>query len=81
MAEINDQPPPTPNANQAVWDLVMQDMRERDLVGRERYGTPLQAMNGRDPLIDIYQEALDLVVYLRQEIEERRMRRASQHSG
>lgn len=33
---------------------------------------PLQAHNGRDPLVDAYQEALDLVVYLRQAIEERR---------
>jgi hypothetical protein len=31
---------------------------------------PLQAHNGRNALIDAYQEALDLVVYLRQAIEE-----------
>ena len=36
------------------------------------HGTPLQAHNGRDPLVDAYQEALDLAVYLRQAIEERR---------
>jgi hypothetical protein len=50
---------------------VIADMHERDQVGRERYGTPLQAHNGRDALVDAYQEALDLVVYLRQAIEER----------
>lgn len=54
----------------AVWDLVIADMQDRDGVGRERYGTPLQPFNGRKPLIDCYQEALDLVVYLRQEIYE-----------
>lgn len=41
------------------------------LKGRRKYGTPLQAHNGRDPLVDAYQEALDLCVYLRQAIAER----------
>lgn len=66
------QPQPSKNANVPIWDLVIADMRERDAVGRERYGTPLQAHNGRDALVDAYQEALDLVVYLRQCIEERK---------
>lgn len=69
---IVDQPPPIPSDRAAVWDLVIADMHERDAVGRERYGTPLQPHNGRDALVDAYQEALDLVVYLRQAIEERR---------
>lgn len=68
---IQDQPPPKQNASKPIWNLVIADMQERDKVGRERYGTPLQAHNGRDALIDAYQEALDLVVYLRQAIEER----------
>lgn len=71
MTEIADQPPPTPNGQPAVWDLVIADMRERDRVGRERYSTPLQPLNGRDALVDAYQEALDLAVYLRQAIAER----------
>jgi hypothetical protein len=68
-----DQPPPTPEdgSKPAVWDLVVGDMRERDQVGRERYGTPLQPFNGRDALKDAYAEALDLVVYLRQALLER----------
>lgn len=53
-----------------VRDLVLADMSERDRVGRERYGTPLQANNGRDYLIDAYQEAMDLCAYLRQGVEE-----------
>lgn len=68
---IVDQPPPVPSDRPAVWDLVIEDMRARDRVGRERYGTPLQPHNGRDALVDAYQEALDLVVYLRQAIAER----------
>ena len=68
---IVDQPPPAINGYPAVWDLVMLDMLERDATGRERYGTRLQPHNGRDALVDAYQEALDLVVYLRQAIYER----------
>lgn len=51
---------------------VLADMHERDRIGRERYGTPLQAHNGRDALVDACQEALDLCAYLRQSVEEER---------
>lgn len=54
-----------------VWDLVIQDMRERDQMGVQKYHMHLQPFNGRDALIDAYQEALDLVVYLRQLIYEK----------
>ena len=70
---IADQPPPIRNDEPAMWNLVIADMVERDRVGRARYGTPLQPHNGRDALIDAYQEALDLVVYLRQVIYERQV--------
>lgn len=62
---------PTANSSRPVWELVIEDMRARDQVGRAKYGTPLRAHNGRDALVDAYQEALDLCVYLRQAIEER----------
>jgi hypothetical protein len=71
---IEDQPEPMPNALQPVWDAAIEDMRQRDAVGRERYGTPLQPFNGRDPLIDAYQEMLDACVYLKQAIMERDLR-------
>jgi len=60
-----------------VWKLVMGDMENRRQGGIKKYGTPLQADNGRDPLVDAYQEALDLTVYLRQEIERRRLENAN----
>ena len=44
------------------------DLEARASVGRESYGTPLRIFNGRDPLVDAYQEALDLVMYLRQDV-------------
>ena len=54
-----------------IWPLVQEDLRERVKLGLTRYGVVLQTNNGRDALIDAYEEALDLVMYLRQLIEER----------
>lgn len=53
-----------------MWKEVMKDMEARRQMGLKKYGTFLQPFNGRDALVDAYQEALDLVVYLRQKIEE-----------
>jgi len=57
-----------------IVDLVLADMDERERVGRERYGTPLTAGNGRDHLIDAYQEALDFAVYLAAHLDEHSIR-------
>lgn len=65
------EPDPIPNDKPAVWDLVVADMQARDAEGRRKYGVPLQPHNGRDALVDLYQELLDAVVYIRQEIEQR----------
>ena len=64
------QPDPAPGQEDVV-DLVLEDIEERVRMGREKYGTKLMTFNGRDPLVDAYQEALDLVFYLRQAIAER----------
>jgi len=61
---------PVPNDSRPIWELVIEDMQQRNKVGIAKYGTPLQAHNGRNALVDAYQEALDLCVYLRQAIEE-----------
>jgi hypothetical protein len=47
-------------------ERVIADMRERDVLGIAKYGTPLQPFNGRDPLVDMYQEGMDLAKYWRQ---------------
>jgi hypothetical protein len=65
------QPAPVPSGRAAIWELVLADMATRHQVGVERYGTPLQAHNGRDALRDLYEELLDAVAYTRQAIEER----------
>ena len=67
----HDQPAPIANDHPPIWNIVIMDMLNRDSVGRQRYGTPLQPFNGRDALSDAYQEALDLAVYLRHAIYER----------
>jgi hypothetical protein len=65
------QPVPIKNDTMCIQDLVIRDIEERKVIGLEKYGTLLQARNGRDALVDAYQEALDLCQYLRQMIEER----------
>lgn len=66
-----DQPLPVPNDRLLIHDLVAADIQARKELGTRRYGTPLQPFNGRDALLDAYQEALDLAVYLKQAIVER----------
>lgn len=70
-AAATPQPPPVPNASLDVQTLVIADLAARRDFGIAKYGTPLQAHNGRDALMDAYQEALDLAVYLKQAIIER----------
>lgn len=67
----SNQPAPKANDHPAVWDLVLADIKARDDFGQRKYGVRLQPYNGRDVLRDAYEEALDLVVYLRQAIYER----------
>ena len=45
--------------------LVIADAQARDDIGRQRYGVPLTAFNGRDSLWDAYEEILDCCVYLK----------------
>lgn len=52
-------------------DAIVMEMRERNVIGTAKYGTTLTVGNGRNHLVDAYQEALDLTVYLRTELEER----------
>jgi hypothetical protein len=68
---LAEQPIPSINSNPIIQELVMEDMKGRLALGIERYGTGLQAHNGRDMLLDAYEEAMDLAVYLRGMIYER----------
>lgn len=65
------EPQPEPSLHPPVWTMVITDMRARDRMGLKKYGTQLRPYNGRDALVDAYQECLDQAVYLRQAIYER----------
>lgn len=69
-AAATPQPHPT-RGNAVVLKMVMDDLNARAEQGRVKYGHYLETNNGRDALMDAYQEALDLCMYLRQAIAER----------
>ena len=73
------QPKPTPGRLD-VGTYVFQDIEERIKAGEQKYGSRLQTHNGRDALWDAYQEAIDLVLYLRQVILEREFENLDQNS-
>lgn len=62
---VSNEPKPTESGTKAVWETVIADMQERDASGLRKYGTRLRPFNGRDSMVDAYQEGLDLVVYMR----------------
>jgi hypothetical protein len=65
-------PEPMSTGNgEVVLTEVIRDLFARDEIGRKKYHTSLKTDNGRDALMDAYQEACDLVMYLKQAIMER----------
>lgn len=71
---VNQAATPQPQPKQGRQDVlpeIIKDLQARTEVGIQKYGTPLQSHNGRDALIDAYQESLDQVQYLKQLILER----------
>ena len=71
-ADSHAQPSPiSTDRSKSVTDRVVADLQFRRSQGITKYGRELQSFNGRDALMDAYQEALDLAVYLRQAIMER----------
>ena len=77
-----EQPDPILNDKPAVWEVIIndlalylstpvrqaliKDMSDRDAWGRSKYKVPLQPFNGRDCLVDLYQEFLDATAYTMQ---------------
>src|SRR5690554_990645 len=62
---------PTPRGTgKEIGKLVLHDIEKRIEKGIDTYGEPLKAHNGRNAMVDAYEEALDLAIYLRQVIEE-----------
>lgn len=71
------EPAPAPGTDE-VLPHVVRDLQARSDYGTRHYGTPLMTDNGRDALTDAYQEALDLVMYLKQTLLERAAARAAE---
>jgi hypothetical protein len=70
-AVTTHEPPPVKNDEPPIAPMVREDLVERALEGEKRYGTPLQPFNGRDALVDAYQETMDAPQYVRQAMYER----------
>jgi len=66
-----EQPDPIPNNSPFVVEEVIKDLNRRAEVGEKKYGVKLQPNNGRDALLDAYEEAQDLCLYLKQAMMER----------
>lgn len=75
--EATTQQPKPAGKGPAIAPLVCEDIMARNAMGEEKYGEVLRAFNGRDPLVDLYQELLDAAQYIRQELEERLTRAAA----
>jgi flavin-dependent thymidylate synthase len=76
----SQQQPPTGNG-QDITDLVLDDLKLRREAGVKKYGMSLRAFNGRDAVLDAYQEALDLSLYLRQKLTENRAAKQNNTDG
>ena len=68
-AATSKQSPPKGSGN-PILGMVLADLTNRALEGKEKYGEPLKAHNGRNALWDLYQELLDAAMYIRQLIQE-----------
>jgi hypothetical protein len=71
MKDASKKEPMPIGGKTTVWPLVVEDIKNRNVVGIMKYGTPLKTNNMRDALMDAYQEALDLCMYLKQVLIER----------
>lgn len=66
------EPRPIGGTGEPVFDEVIADMEARKAYGIHTYGEPLRTFNGRRMLVDAYQEAIDLALFVKGEIMERR---------
>lgn len=44
-------------------DILWEDLNARADIGQKKYGTMLRANNGRNALVDLYQEITDAIMY------------------
>lgn len=58
--------------NKSTWKSVIKDMKKRDKFGMKKYGKPLNTETPKDFLVELYEELLDAIVYLKTELEKRK---------
>lgn len=73
--------PPPEQGRTVVFPHVVADIRARAEHGIKKYGRPLETGNGRSALQDAYEEALDLVMYLKQKLLEEREQHGQNATG
>lgn len=56
-----------------ILNMVITDLTNRSIEGVKKYGEPLKAFNSRSAPVDALQEVYDLAMYLRQDVEERKL--------
>lgn len=66
---MKSNPPPLKGKSRHTVTLVIEDLKERKKAGKKKYGVAHQSDNGRNHLLDAYEEAMDLCVYLRAELD------------
>jgi len=65
--KTDSQPHPVADGSD-VQRMVIADIEARRLKGIRKYGVPLGVNNGRDHLVDLFEELLDAVCYLKAEL-------------
>lgn len=60
-----NEPAPTGTGKKVIDEVVL-DLKARSDMGEKKYGTPLRTFNGRNAMMDLYQELLDSVMYAKQ---------------
>lgn len=66
----DSQPLPTSNDSPDIQSMVIADIVERRRLGISRYGVALQPHNGRNALLDLYEELIDAAMYCKQRLVE-----------
>jgi len=83
MDLLQPQPKPTPNYEVSIWSRIWKKWwfpkglysvtMARQVLGKKKYGTVLQAFNGRNPVQDAVEENLDHLAYVEQVSQEGRL--------
>lgn len=61
----SDQPAPKPGGY-PVQAVLIAAIQQRMEFGLKKYGRPLETHNGRDPLLDMWEEMMDMISYFTQ---------------